>query len=154
MPSKCIDNFFFWGGVIMGGGTWPMYRPCIKLPWNLPQRRINKKRRTNHIFLDSFLFVSTKTLYFLPMYFDFIHSFYYIILQSIFLCESVKLLFLIGCSWQSLKHREDQQEIIASRSQKAAQRTSHRLSRCQVVLTKRIFYSFVRNWVLSKFDFF
>ena len=46
----------------------------------------------------------------------------------------------------------NQQKNIA-RLQKAAQRTSNRLSRCQVVLTKRLFWSFVINWVLSPNEF-
>ena len=40
-----------------------------------------------------------------------------------------------------------------TRSWKAAQKTSHRLSRRQVVLTKGLFWSFVFNWVLSPIEF-
>ena len=37
--------------------------------------------------------------------------------------------------------------------QNAAQNTSHRLSRCQVVFTKRIFLGFVGKEVLSDIEF-
>ena len=39
------------------------------------------------------------------------------------------------------------------RLRKAAQRTSHRLSMCQVNLTKTLFWSFVIIWVLSPIEF-
>ena len=40
------------------------------------------------------------------------------------------------------------------RLQKTGLSTSHQLSRCQVVLTRSIFsFSFLRNWIMSQFEF-
>ena len=64
-----------------------------------------------------------------------------------------KLLYLfLFLKWVGIFRSLGKPKIIA-RLQKAAQRISHRLSKYQVVLTKRLFCSFQINWVLSPIEF-